>query len=269
MDEMYLPPFYHIFEYTTKNYILNVGDALDLDRPKIHFDLWEYVRGRGARAHAEAYVDLHDARLLFWDLAHRRLHRNKGDRFEAIGGGPAKRADAGHQGEVTSRVLAIKIIGEGDRARVTFRAQNGVGFKKASGLIVPAWWGNEDVKPDSDVAVLLPWSAARILGLAVYNHIQAWETFTYWTRVRAGSWSPERATPDEPVSAGMNTQNGDRGDTFDNTGPAEAQWSDFHREADDAGVSYEEKERIRQHAGDPAAALKALRRHIAERKRMA
>lgn len=264
METMYLPSFYHVFEYATKNYILNVGDALHLDRPKIHVDLWEYVRGSGAKAHAEAYIDLHEARLLFWDLAHRRLYRNKRDRFEAIGGGRIK-AEDGQQRTFTSRVLSIETSGEGDRARVAFRAQNGVGFKKPNGLIVPAWWGKDDVDPDAEVTVLLPWPAARSLGLAVYDHIQAWENTTYWIRVRSGSWSPDRTIRDEAAASSTDTGNSHHGDTV----PAHARWSDFHREANAADVSYEEKERIRQRAGDPAAALAALRRHIAERKHVA
>lgn len=38
---------------------------------------------------------------------------------------------------------------------------------------------------------------ARCIGLALLDHIRAWETHTYSDRVQEGTWQPEPRVPEE------------------------------------------------------------------------
>jgi hypothetical protein len=168
----YLPRNYRIISHRTQKRILHVEDVLEIER--IRFELWDYARGAGAKAHVEAYLDVHTARLLAAELATGRLREMDGR--ESFGGGFAG-------GEAVSRILRTENSGTRNPIRITI--SNGPGVQQKGGLISPAK-GERQTK----LSVLLSAFDARRVGLAILHHLQAWATSTYKARVAAGSWQP-------------------------------------------------------------------------------
>lgn len=178
MTDEYRPRHYRIYSHVTRNRILHVEDALQID--KVHLDAYEFKKGAGAQARAEAYVDVHEARLLFNQLSTGAIPN--GSKFEAIGGGF-------RDGEAVGRTLVVQEVEANNP--IKFTLANGPSIPMKGGLFKPAWWGNEDVDPWAEVGVLLDRRTARKIALAVLEHLQAWASVTYWQRITEGTWQPD------------------------------------------------------------------------------
>lgn len=170
----YLPRNFRIYTHTTKNRILHIEDALEIGQ--IRFDFYAFRQGQGTTAQAEAYVEVDEARLLFDQMRTGRLPA----RFQAIGGR--------QRGEIVSRVLTVEEVQANNPIKIT--VQNGAGVPQDNGLITPAWWGNDGVEPQVDIAILLDRRTARKLALAVLDHLTAWAAATYYQRVVDNTWQP-------------------------------------------------------------------------------
>lgn len=179
----YLPRNYRVISHRTQRRILHIEDVLEIEQ--IHFEIWDYAKGAGAKAHVEAYLDVHTTRLLAAELATGRLRQMDG--HEAFGGGYAG-------GEAVSRILRTENADARNPIRITIR--NGPGVAQKGGLISPAK-GEQQAK----LSVLLSIFDARRIGLAILHHLQAWAANTYKARIAAGSWRPEaQETP--PLHSG-------------------------------------------------------------------
>ena len=172
----YLPRNYRIISHRTPRRILHIEDVLEIG--KLRLEIWDYARGSGAKASAEAYLDLHTARLLATELAGGRLEDMDGHR--EMGGGIVS-------GEIRSRILVTENADARNPIRITIR--NGPGIRQPGGLISP-----EKGQPQVSLSVLLSRLDARRIGLAILEHLQAWAAQTYRTRIAAGTWQAEEAS---------------------------------------------------------------------------
>jgi len=182
-NRTYKPRNFRIISHATRNRILHVEDALAIHQ--IRFDLWSFARGQGSQGQAEAYVDADEARLLFTELATGKLRQ----RFQSIGG-------RRRNGRVVARVITVEEVQAHNPIKITI--QNGPGIPQDNGLITPAWWGNKEIQPEAEIAVLLDRRTARKIALAVLDHLKAWATATYFHRLAAHTWQPPRETVVDP-----------------------------------------------------------------------
>ncbi len=195
----YLPRNYRIISHRTQRRILHVEDVLDIG--KIRFELWDYARGTGAKASVEAYLDVHTARLMATELAAGHLEDMDGHR--EMGGGMVG-------GEVRSRILVTENAEARNPIRITIR--NGPGERQPGGLISPA-----KGEPQVSLSVLLSRFDARRIGLAIFEHLQAWAGQTYQARIASGTWHSEEIVeaaqaavpPETPLRYGSGEPAGD------------------------------------------------------------
>ncbi len=147
-----------IYTEITRSAILHVEDALEIG--KLRLLLFQYERGKGAQAQADHYLDVEDARVLCFDLAHGRLPEPFVDYKGTL---------HGREGKPLSRVLKIEDRGERAHQPIVIEISHGLGEVIGEGAIKPAG------KPEVSVAILLTRWQARRLALAVAGYIQAWE----------------------------------------------------------------------------------------------
>jgi hypothetical protein len=184
----YQPSNYRIISIRQRRRILHVEDALDIG--KIRFDLYAFAQGQGSQARAEAYVDLHTARLLFQELAAGRLHLTHN--LQIRGGGKTN-------GETTARIL-IPEMADGTDNPIRITITNGPGLKQTNGLITPNQW-EKDRSNVTRLQILLSETDAQRVGLAGLEHLQAWATNTYADRLTTGQFQPD---PDlDPVAGAV------------------------------------------------------------------
>ena len=81
---------------------------------------------------------------------------------------------------------------------IKITVQNGEGIPQANGLITPAWWGDKEAKPETELAVLLDRRTARKIALAVLAHLSAWAAATYYQRVTENTWQPTHEVVVDP-----------------------------------------------------------------------
>jgi len=173
----YKPANHRIITIRQKNRILHIEDALDIDR--IRLELWDYERGNGARAQAEAYLDRHQARAIAAELATGRLTAFHD--HQVSGGGHAK-------GQLIARLFRIENADTKNPIRITIT--NGEGIKQPDGLI--------SLKKDANhhrLQILISRPDAKTIGFAILHHIQAWEIITFKQRT-ADTWKPGPQPPE-------------------------------------------------------------------------
>jgi hypothetical protein len=181
----YKPRNPRIISIRTNKRILHIEDALtNLDR--LHFDLYAYAQGNGAHTNVNAFLERHTARALAFELATGKL--TYFDPFKDWGGGTTN-------GKTTARMFAIENT-DGDTVYpVRITILNGPGHKQGAGLIVL------DKKSEhTKLQLLLSYVDCRRVGLAILDHIRAWETHTYPHRA-ADVWQPDpdaTPAPDDP-----------------------------------------------------------------------
>lgn len=259
MTNEYKPRNFRIITHTTKTRILHIEDALDLG--KLRLELWEYQKGNGAKGHVEHYMDVHDARLLFTDLATGHL----AEPYQELKG-------TYRDGQPQSRTLTVAEVEARQPIKIT--VSNGPGEVIGAGAIKPKK-GAEQTR----ISILLDRRTARKIALAVLGHIAAWEVATYYHRLSQGTWRPpteehvdirtgeivEEASDFTVPLAGTSTQGECGSKPSPSTSPSEATAADFWAlasEALKAGVSHNHIQEIANTANgdgwaDAIATLKA------------
>lgn len=181
-NERTYPPVHKVI---TRSAILHVEDALEIG--KLRLRLYRYRRGEGAQATAFHYLDVDDARVLFFDLGRGRLE----EPFVDYKGSPTAR-----DGKPLSRVLKVEDTGDKTRNPIVFEARNGPGELIGQGAVKPAG------DPDSQVAVLISRAEARKMAFAVLEYLQAYAVARQLQRL----WAPQE--PEEP-SPGADAEMGE------------------------------------------------------------
>jgi len=166
---------FRIYEHITQTRWLHVEDALDIG--KLRLFAGQYQRGDGASHTAYHFVDLPDARVLFFDLGLGRVPDNckAGAYIEYKGSRDA--------GQAVSRVLRVK---KGQDGRIWFEFRSGPGQATPTGAIKPAG------DPTTTVSVGLTPYEARRLGSAVGSYLRARER-GYWRARWKAELEPEGA----------------------------------------------------------------------------
>jgi len=139
-----------ITKWMNRSRFIQVEDALEIG--KVRLFLGGYRKGEGMDEHAQHYLDLEDARVIFSDLA---------DGLALV----YKEYKGSVNGTVTSRILSVKR----DKDAYWFEVTNGPGKASPTGAVMP------DGKPSAQVAIGLPVYDARRLGHAVMAYLRAWE----------------------------------------------------------------------------------------------
>ena len=162
---------FRIYTHITQTRWLHVEDALSIG--KLRLFAGQYQRGDGANQTAYHFVDLQDARVLFFDLGLGRVPDSA-----KTGSGYVEYKGSGG-GKAVSRVLRVKKSQDG---RIWFELRSGPGQVTRTGAVKPAG------DPTTIVSVGFTPYEARRLGFAIGSYLRAREG-GYW-RAR---WKAEQA----------------------------------------------------------------------------
>jgi hypothetical protein len=168
----YKPRNFRIISIRTAKRILHIEDHLDIDR--IMFDLWSYAKGNGADNHVQAWVERHTARVIAMELAAGRLTATDG--LQDQGGGTIN-------GTITARIFTIENADTKNPIRIT--VSNAPGERQANGLI-----SYKTGSTPTRISILLSPLDAKRIGLAILDHIRAWEVRTLFDRRDRAVWNP-------------------------------------------------------------------------------
>jgi hypothetical protein len=184
MANDFKPLHFRIFSLVTKTRIIHVGDALNIDR--LHLDLYTYKKGQGTSAHVEMYVPTNQARIIFADLSTCKLSVNGDGIYTEMWSGTLR------NGKPQARILRI---GATDANKPAFiEVMNCEGQRLRGGAIKPKKGASQ-----TRVRILLDWRTARTLSLSVLEHLQAWSTATYHTRIAEATWTPDPGADQQPT----------------------------------------------------------------------
>jgi hypothetical protein len=162
---------FRIHTHITQTRWLHVEDALSIG--KLRLFSGQYRRGDGASQTAYHFIDLGDARVLFFDLSLGRVPD-----FGKTGAGYVEYKGSGDGENAVSRVLRVK---KGQDGRVWFEMRSGPGQVTPTGAVKPAG------DPTTTVTVGLTPYEARRLGFAVGSYLSVRERGYWqarWKRVR-------------------------------------------------------------------------------------
>lgn len=163
---------FRIYTHITQTRWLHVEDALSIG--KLRLFAGQYQRGDGASQTAYHFVDLADARVLFFDLSLGRVPD-----FRKTGAGYVEYKGSGDGGQAVSRVLRVK---KGQDGRIWFELRSGPGHVTHTGAIRPASRAERGTgrgDPTTVVSVGLTPYEARRLGFAVGSYLRVRER-GYW-----------------------------------------------------------------------------------------
>jgi hypothetical protein len=188
------PQNYRIYRRVTATRILTVEDALTVD--KVKMTLVEYKRGNGISRQVTHFLDHQIAALLAFDI----LHHNPAGSAPVWWDGYQEYKGTRKGDELEARTFKAEIVEADNPVKIT--VSNGPGEPVGSnGAIKPA-----KGQPQEVVAVLLPWTAARAMALALLMHLQAWQTMTYWPRLTEETWQPDEDRQVDPETGEITTR---------------------------------------------------------------
>ena len=180
LSSEFKPSNFRIYRRVTKNRIIVVEDVLRFN--KVRINLVEYEPGKGIEKQVGHYIDREIAALLCHDL----LNRSNTDALVWWNGYEEYKGTKTREG-YEARTFKIEIAETRNPIRITI--WNGPGEPVGSdGAIKPARGRTSE---GQSVTVLLPWTAARAMALALLMHLQAWTTMTYYQRVQNGTYQPD------------------------------------------------------------------------------
>ncbi len=168
-ENTYKPRNYRVVRHVTKNRILDIQDALEID--KLRIELVDFAEGEGARLAVEHYAEPDALALVCYDI----LQGRPWEKYVEFKGSV--------QGDtVTSRVLAVERVEARNPIKIT--VSRGPGKVAGQGAIQPLG------KPEATLSVLLSEFDARRIALTLLRHMAAYEAATYHARVAAGTRRP-------------------------------------------------------------------------------
>ena len=173
----YKPRNYRIVRHVTKNRILDIQDALEIDKLRI-----EIVEGEGAKLSVEHFAEPDALALIFHDV----LEGRPWEKYIEYKG--VAQRDA-----AISRVLVVERVEARNPVKIT--VSRGPGKVIDKGAIQPVG------KPEATLSVLLSEFDARRIAFTVLRHMAAYEAATYHARVSAGTRRPQAeaaATAEQP-----------------------------------------------------------------------
>ena len=156
------PTRVRIYSHVTQSRFLHVEDALNIG--KIRLFAGNYRKGQGMDSHSHHFVDLADARVIFWAL----LCGEQGFSHKEYKGTPPQiRPEQGRRNGsgAVSRVLSIAIKGD----NVYIELKMGPGKLTPTGAITP------NGRADVEVNVTFKLHEARRMAATVLAYIQAWD----------------------------------------------------------------------------------------------
>jgi hypothetical protein len=145
-----------IYSHVTQSRFLHIEDSLKIGKLRLFAGNYRRGQGMAENGHANHFIDLADARVIFHALA--TAEQNFSHK-EYKGTPPQGRSGA------VSRVLSVTVKGD----NVYVELKSGPGKLTATGAVMP------DGKPQVEVNVGFKLYEARRLGATVLAYIQAWD----------------------------------------------------------------------------------------------
>lgn len=187
-ENTYKPRNLRIIRHVTKNRILDIQDALEID--KLRIELVEFAEGEGAKLSVEHYAEPDSLALVCYDILQGRPWEKYVEFKGAIQGEHGHRDGAP---TAVSRVLTIERVEARNPIKIT--VSRGPGKVTGQGAIQPLG------RPEATLSVLLSEFDARRIALTLLRHLAAYEAATYHARVAAGTRKPaaepERSAVDQ------------------------------------------------------------------------
>jgi hypothetical protein len=145
-----------IYSHVTQSRFLHIEDALKIGKLRLFAGNYRRGQGMAENGHANHFIDLADARVIFHALA---VAEQNFSHKEYKGTPPQGRSGA------VSRVLSVTVKGD----NVYVELKSGPGKLTATGAVMP------DGRPEVEVNVGFKLYEARRLGATVLAYIQAWD----------------------------------------------------------------------------------------------
>jgi hypothetical protein len=145
-----------IYSHVTQSRFLHIEDSLKIGKLRLFAGNYRRGQGMAENGHANHFIDLADARVIFHALA---VAEQNFSHKEYKGTPPQGRSGA------VSRVLSVTVKGD----NVYIELKSGPGKLTATGAVMP------DGKPEVEVNVGFKLYEARRLGATVLAYIQAWD----------------------------------------------------------------------------------------------
>jgi hypothetical protein len=145
-----------IYSHVTQSRFLHIEDSLKIGKVRLFGGVYKRGRGMAQNGHAAHFLDLADARVIFYALATAEPNFSH---KEYKGTPPQVRSGA------ISRVLSVTVKGD----NVYIELKSGPGKLTATGAVMP------DGRPQVEVNVGFKLYEARRLGATVLAYIQAWD----------------------------------------------------------------------------------------------
>lgn len=150
------PTRVRIYSHVTQSRFLHVEDALNIGKIRLFAGSYRKGHGMNANGHAHHFIDLDDARAIFWAL----LCAEQGFSHKEYKGTPSQ-----GKNQVVSRILSIVVKGD----NVYIEIKSGLGKLTNTGAIMP----NGPAQVAVNVAFKL--HEARRMAASVLAYIQSWD----------------------------------------------------------------------------------------------
>lgn len=155
------PTRVRLYSHVTKTRFLHVEDALNIG--KVRLFAGTYSRGQGMATYTSHYLDLADARIVFFTL----LHGEQGFSYREYKGTPP----AAPGQPALSRVLSVNVKGD----NVYIELKSGPGRLTPTGAVQPQG------RATTEVNVGFKLYEARRLAAEVLAYLQAWDVYRMMT----------------------------------------------------------------------------------------
>lgn len=179
------PTRVRLYSHVTKTRFLHIEDALNIGKVRLFGGT--YSRGQGMSDHTSHYLDVSDARIVFYAL----LNSEQGFSYKEYKGTPPPSPKQ----PALSRVLSVVVKGD----NVYIELKSGPGRLTPTGAITP------DGRAQTEVNVSFRLHEARRLAAEVLAYLHAWDVYRMMTFQQLAGQPPAyplSPTTGEPIKSG-------------------------------------------------------------------